>query len=142
MSARMTAEAAATELLARVLYAEAGHRPARAVEALAALARNRAQALCDAPSHARAMIAVLRAPAAFLVRHPCHPAHARFAAPIEGDPALTLCRRVARRAMRGALPDPTCGARLWHDACALPRWAIGRVPSASLGGLCFYAEAD
>jgi spore germination cell wall hydrolase CwlJ-like protein len=142
MSARVTADSAATELLARVLYAEAGQRPVRAVEALAALAINRARALHEAPSRARAIIAVLRAPAAFLVRHPRHPAHARFVAPTEGDPALTLCRRVARRAMRGALPDPTLGSRLWHDERSLPRWAIGRVPSASFGGLCFYAERD
>jgi len=143
VSARMTAEAAAAELLARVLYAEAGRRPARAVEALAALVMNRARAAQAAArlSCARAVLQVLRAPCAFLVRHPRHPAHARFAAPDEADPALALCRRVARRALRGALPDATGGARLWHDERGLPGWAIGRVPSASLGGLCFYADA-
>lgn len=143
MSPRLTAEAAATELLARILYAEAGLCPARAVEALAAVAMNRARTMQAAggASLARAMIEVLRAPGAFMVRHPRHPAHARFAVPDERDPALVLCRRVARRALRGALPDATAGAWRWHDARHLPRWAIGRVPSASLGGLCFYADA-
>jgi spore germination cell wall hydrolase CwlJ-like protein len=56
----------------------------------------------------------------------------------EGDPALAVCRRIARRAAAGALPDPTGGATHWHDAGALPGWALGRVPTAEIGGLVFY----
>ncbi|MCU0944640.1 MAG: cell wall hydrolase [Rubritepida sp.] len=149
----VTAEAGAIELLARVLYAEAGACPARAIEALAAVVLNRAAAARSCPvaaaryasgsqpaSLARAVIAVVRAPFQFPVRHPRHPQHARFMCPPESDPALALCRRVAQRALAGALPDATAGARLWHDARRLPAWAIGRVPHASLGGLCFYGE--
>jgi spore germination cell wall hydrolase CwlJ-like protein len=150
---RMEARDVAAELLARVLYAEAGAQPARAIEGLAALVCNRARAVracpqaalryaggATPPSPARAMIAVLRAPFQFPSRHPRHPLHTRFAAPAEQDPALALCRRIAARAVAGALPDPTGGALLWHDDARLPRWAMGRVPTAVWGGLAFYAE--
>jgi len=103
----------APESLALTLRAEAGGRPLRAIEALAALAVNRARlAMADA--------AVAQA------------------LPPAGDPVLAMCRRVAGRAVAGALPDPTAGATHWHDADALPGWAVGRVPSAEIGGLMFY----
>jgi len=146
---------AAEALLARVLYAEAGQRPARAVEALAALALTRARLALACPlaaqryagggaptTLARALIAVLRAPFQFPTRHPRHPAHGRFLAPAEADPAMAVCARVARRALAGTLPDATGGAVLWHADAQLPRWAMGRVPSLNTGGLCFYAEGD
>lgn len=148
---RIAAQAAAEELLARILYAEAGARPVRAIEALACLALNRAQAVLTsaeastrfagdaAPQTlARAMIAVLRAPFQFPVRHASHARHALFTTPIEGDPALAICRRVAGRAMLGALPDGTRGALLWHDALRQPGWALGRMPTLESGGLSFY----
>ena len=142
---------AAAELLARILYAEAGQRPLRAIEGLASLAMNRAAAAracpearlrfaggAEAASPARALLAVLRAPFQFAVRHPRHPQHARFARPAEGDAALSMCRRVAARALSGALPDATAGGLLWHTAARQPDWALGRMPSAELGGLFFY----
>lgn len=146
---------AAEALLARVLYAEAGRRPARAVEALAALTLTRARLALVCPvaaqryaggvaptTLARALIAVLRAPFQFPTRHPRHPGHVRFLAPAEADPALAVCARVARRALAGTLPDATGGAVLWHADERLPRWAMGRVPRLHTGGLCFYAEGD
>lgn len=154
-AAAMTAPQAAEALLARILYAEAGGRPARAIEALAALALTRARLALACPaaagryaggehpsSTARALLAVLRAPFQFPSRHPRHPAHARFLAPPEADPAMEVCRRIARRAMAGTLPDATGGAVLWHADDHLPRWAMGRVPRLATGGLCFYLEED
>lgn len=148
---RLAAHAAAEELLARILYAEAGARPVRAIEALACLALNRARAVLAgaeartrfadgaAPETlARALIAVLRAPFQFPVRHVSHERHAHFSKPIEGDPALAVCRRIAGRAMLGALRDATGGALLWHDALRQPGWALGRVPTLESGGLDFY----
>jgi spore germination cell wall hydrolase CwlJ-like protein len=45
---------------------------------------------------------------------------------------------VAARALAGVLPDPTGGATHYHANEALPRWALGQMPLAELGGLVFY----
>lgn len=147
----MPAASAAEELLARILHAEAGDRPVRAIEGLASLAMNRARAALSSPearlrfaggtepaSLPRAVIAVLRAPFQFPVLHPRHRRHACFLSPAEGDPALAVCRRVAARALSGALRDAVGGATHWHEAMRQPGWALGRVPRAEFGGLCFY----
>lgn len=148
---RLNTVDAATELLARILLAEAGFRPARAVEALAALAMNRAAAIrtcpearlrfsngMEAQNPPRALLAVLRSPFQFAVRHPHHPRHAAFAAPRADDPALAMCRRIAHRALAGALPDATGGCVLWHEDTRQPHWALGLVPAVEIGGLCFF----
>jgi len=145
------AAARATETLALTLWAEAGERPVRAIEALAALVANRARSaaadgeagrLRFAPGGAAAWPSLLgracRAPFLFACWNPRHPRHAVLARPAEGDPALAVCRRIAHRAAMGNLPDPTGGATHWHDADALPGWALGRVPTAEVGGLVFY----
>ena len=153
------AAARAAETLALTLWAEAVERPIRAIEALAALVANRARSAArageaaarprsapggsGAPTTAGAWPLFLgracRAPFLFACWNPRHPRHAAALgeAP-EGDPELAVCRRVARRAFAGILPDPTNGATRWHDAGALPGWALGRVPAAEIGGVVFY----
>ncbi len=102
---------AASEQLALHIWAEAAGRPVRAMEGVAAVA--------------------LRSP----------PACPGGDGPAEGDAALAACRRIAARALAGLLPDPTRGATRYHAAEVLPRWALGEVPSAELGGLVFYRLA-
>ncbi|MBP0446655.1 cell wall hydrolase [Roseomonas sp. SSH11] len=148
----------ATEALSRVLFAEAGARPVRAIEALAALAVNRARAAMPRPArvpgaapfapggHARLpepgaseMLALCRDPFLFPCRNPRSPGHARLAdPPAEEASALATCRRIAARALAGVLPDPTGGATHWHAADNLPAWAVARAPLAEMGGLVFY----
>ncbi|MBD0271382.1 MAG: cell wall hydrolase [Acetobacteraceae bacterium] len=146
------AVARATETLALTLWAEAAGRPVRAIEALAALVANRARAAAEGGA-ARLRFApggtagaawptllgrACRVPFLFACWNPRHPRHAALGGAPEGDPALAVCRRIARRAAAGSLPDPTNGATHWHDAAALPGWALGRVPAAEVGGLAFY----
>lgn len=138
--ARRAAESAA-EVLALTLWGEAAGRPVRAIEGIAAVVANRARlaALPDGPSHwGRGIIGVCRAPFQFACWNRNHPRYAALRDVTEGDPALAICRRIAARAVAGALPDPTGGATHYHPADALPRWAIGRVPEAELGGVVFY----
>jgi hypothetical protein len=145
--------ARAAEILALTLWAEAAERPVRAIEALAAMVANRARLAAENGGAARLRFApggaagaawplllgrACRAPFLFACWNPRHPSHAALGEAPEGDPALAVCRRVARRAAAGGLPDPTNGATHWHDAGALPGWALGRVPSAEVGGLVFY----
>ncbi|WP_426959264.1 cell wall hydrolase [Muricoccus radiodurans] len=146
------------ELLARTLFAEAGTRPVRAIEALAALILNRARAhLPPRPPRvpgtapfapggharlpevtAREVAAACRTPFLFPSRNPRHPAHLRLVAPPETDLAMAICRRIATRALAGVLPDPTGGATHWHGEEALPSWAVAHYPTAECGGLVFY----
>lgn len=152
-AAEAAAVARATETLALTLWAEARERPVRAIEALAALVVNRARAAAAGDEAARLRFApsgpaaaawaallgrACRAPFLFTCWNPRHPRHAALGEAPEGDPALAVCRRVARRAALGNLPDPTGGATHWHDVGALPGWALGRVPAAEAGGLVFY----
>ena len=145
-----------TETLARTLYAEAGTRPVRAIEALAALAVNRARAAMPRPpripgappfaagGHARLpepglreLAAACHDPFLFPSRNPRHAHHALLAAPPPGDATLAICRRVAVRAISGALTDPTGGATHWHAEDRLPGWAMTRDAIAEISGLAF-----
>ena len=51
---------------------------------------------------------------------------------------LGLCRRVARRALRGSITDPTGGANAFHRIEASPPWARELLPIAMYGPYLFY----
>ncbi|MBL6459175.1 cell wall hydrolase [Belnapia sp. T6] len=136
------------EVLALTLRAEAAGRPVRALEALAALVVNRARLAAEgsaprarfAPDAgagwAGLLAAACRAPFLFACWQPGR------RPPLAAPDALTeACQRIARRALGGALADPTGGATHWHDGACLPGWAIGQVPVAEIGGLVFYRLA-
>ena len=131
---------AAVEILALTLWGEAADRPVRAIEALAALVMNRVGA--GLPQWGHGVAGVSRAPFQFPCWNRNHPRHARLRDIPAGDAALAICRRIATRALAGTLPDPTGGATHFHDALALPGWALGRPAVAEIGGLCFYRPQD
>jgi hypothetical protein len=54
------------------------------------------------------------------------------------DCRLGLCRRIARRALRGSLTDPTRGANAFHRIEASPDWARELLPVAVYGPYLFY----
>lgn len=147
-------EARAIALLAATLHAEGARRPVRALEALAAVVVNRARlAAGDAAARLRyapalppagalpwpaIIAAVCRAPFLFACWRDAAGRAGLASAALDG-PAFEACKRIAARALAGTLGDPTGGATHWHAAEALPPWALGRIPLADLGGLCFYA---
>jgi spore germination cell wall hydrolase CwlJ-like protein len=142
MSAALQAQriASAAEILALTLWGEADGRPVRAMEAVASVVMNRVRlaALPGGPTHlGQGVVAVCRAPFQFACWHPGHPRR-RAIAELREDAELSACRRVAARALAGVLRDPTGGATHYHAAEALPRWALGQVPTAETGGLVFY----
>jgi hypothetical protein len=49
-----------------------------------------------------------------------------------------MFRRVARRALRGSLADPTKGANAFHRIEASPPWARALLPIAMYGPYLFY----
>ncbi|WP_439598948.1 cell wall hydrolase [Falsiroseomonas sp.] len=132
----------AAGVLELTLWGEAGHRPVRAIEGVAAVVMNRRR-LALAPGGPRhlgqGVAEICRAPFQFACWHPQSPRRAAMQAPeLAQDPAFAICRRIAARALAGALPDATRGATHYHASDALPRWAIGQVPTAEAGGLVFY----
>jgi spore germination cell wall hydrolase CwlJ-like protein len=136
-------DVAAEDVLALTLWGEAASRPVRAIEGVAAvvMTRVRLAARPGGTAHlGRGVAGVCRAPFQFSCWHPHHPRHAALAEtpPAAGDAAFEACRRIAARAMAGLLPDPTGAATHYHPAETLPRWALGLVPTAEVGGLVFY----
>ena len=139
-----------TDILARTLHAEAAGCALRGVEALAALVLRRARLAmaCDearlrfaqgtlARDAPAMIVAVCRAPFQF----GCwRPGGAAWVA-VPENAHLAMCRRVAARALAGALPDMAPGATHWHKAQSLPGWAVGRMPLAEAGGLALYRLA-
>jgi spore germination cell wall hydrolase CwlJ-like protein len=141
MSPALAASPREIEVLALTLRGEAGERPPRAIEAVAALIMNRVRAAAapEGPRHrGQGIEGVCRAPFQFACWNRNHPRHAALRAVPPGDAVLAMCRRIARRAAQGLLPDPTGGATHVHAADTLPLWAIARVPVAEIGGLVFY----
>jgi spore germination cell wall hydrolase CwlJ-like protein len=128
------------DVLALTLWGEADGRPVRAMEAVASvvMTRVRLAAAPGGPVHlGQGVVGVCRAPFQFACWHPGHPRR-RAIAELPDGTDLGACRRVAARALAGALPDPTGGATHYHADTLLPRWALGRVATVELGGLVFY----
>jgi len=134
----------ATEILARTLYAELPEAPPRAREALAALVMNRARLAARSQTAAlrwgRTVPTICRAPFQFRAWQARRPEHIRALRPDTEDPAWLACRRIASRALAGAIADPTGGATHFHARAELPSWAIGRSASAELCELVFYRD--
>lgn len=130
----------AQDILAMTLWAEAGTRPVRAIEALAATIMNRVRlAESGAVTHwGQGLSAICRAPFQFSCWNRNHLRHALMLAIPPGDPAHAICRRIAARAASGALADPTGGATHAHDVDELPPWAVGVPPLAEIGSMLFY----
>ena len=130
------------DILALTLWGEAEGRPVRGMEAIAAVVMTRARlaATPDGPQHfGHGVAGVCRAPFQFPCWNPHSPRHAAMqGADVAAHPSFAACRRIAARALAGALPDPTRGATHYHAEDTLPRWALGLVPNAVFGGLVFY----
>ena len=114
------------EALTRTLLELAGSESVRVIEALAAALVND---LHERPDDAPRDWSVAASPAGL-----CEDARV---IPDFGC-RLGLCRRVARRALRGSLADPTRGANAFHRIEASPDWARELLPVAVYGSYLFY----
>jgi N-acetylmuramoyl-L-alanine amidase len=114
------------EVLTFALLDLAGDESVRVVEALAAALANEL--------HARPEEALESWAASVPVRGLCEggPNAAGF------ERRLGVCRRIARRALRGSLADPTDGANAFHRIEASPPWARELLPIATYGPYLFY----
>jgi hypothetical protein len=121
----MASEADAVMALTSTLQALADGQSVRALEALAATLVNRRAAGVGEPLPACAS------------GRPglCEPSPGWEG---DGEAREAVCRRVARRALSGALQDPTRGATAFHHVDEMPAWARHRSPIAIHGAYLFY----
>ena len=126
----------AVSLLAHFLYAEAGVESVRTREGIAAAIANQAERLLSGagepgPRSQRFIECLERVERLGAVE---------AAAKRTDDRAFASCRRIAQRAVSGALQDPTGGAVRFHEFGRRPGWATGLNPSAWIGSYLFYRD--
>jgi len=119
---------ALVERLAGALFDLAGDQDVRVIEALAAvLARQRREdhdPPCPGLSEAAA-----------------EPSFAQHASGPETAVRHAICQRIARRALRGSLVDPTGGATAVHRIDVSPPWSRDLLPIGMFGPFLFYRPA-
>ena len=127
-------------VLRRALDAIAPNGSVRTLEALAAvLARREREPQPLQPSETAASRAASSQPfyRTESSRAPCSPARD---SKLKVDEAVR--QRISKRALRGALKDPTDGATHFHAVGSTPPWAAGRNPCAIIGDFFFYKVVD
>lgn len=132
------------DTLARTIYGEARGEPVRGKEAVAAVVMNRvARAMERGGWWWGATVAeVCRRPWQFSCWNEGDPNRAKIERADERDPNFAICVRIARRAVAGALADPTLGATHYHVQGVAPPWAAGREPSAVIGRHRFFNNVE
>jgi hypothetical protein len=133
----------AVSLLALFLYAQARVEAVRAREALAATIANQVKRLLTerAISVPNSLDSCSLRASLFIE---CLDRLGSIEAPVPqmDEPTFASCRRIAQRAVRGALQDPTGGAVRFHELGSSPAWAAGLNPSAWIGSYLFYGDDE
>lgn len=132
------------DTLARTIYGEARGEPVRGQEAVAAVVMNRVGRAMERGGWwwGSSVVEVCRRPFQFSCWNANDPNRARIERADANDREFAICIRIARRAVSGALADPTGGATHYHAANAHPPWAKAREPSAVIGRHKFYNDVE
>ena len=133
-------EARDIDILARTIWGEARGESVRGMEAVAAVILNRAR-ISEARGGywwGRGIAEICQKPFQFSCWNPNDPNRNRLLSVGTDDRHFVIALRIATRAVRGALSDPTGGAEHYHARAILPDWARGRDRSAAIGGHIFY----
>jgi N-acetylmuramoyl-L-alanine amidase len=130
--------------LALFLYAEAGTETVRTREAIAAAIANRVTRLWpQGTDHdaVRGGAGAVRSSLFLACVGAAGAAGTAYAAPpTPDDPLFASCVRIAKRAIAGALHDPTQGAVRFHEIGSRPAWAVGLNPTTWIGSFLFYPD--
>lgn len=134
----------AVEVLARTVYGEARGEPVRGKEAVAAVVLNRVARAAARGGYwwGHSVVSVCLKPWQFSCWNPGDPNRDKLLAVTAGDRGYAVCLRVARRAVAGALRDPTGGATHYHVLDLEPPWAWRHVPCAQIGNHLFYNTVE
>lgn len=126
------------DIFARTIMGEGQGGNLRQHEAVAAALINRLRR-----AGANASIAALcLAPGAYACWDAANPVRARILAATPAHPLFAACRRIAKRALAGALSDPVSGASHFHRHGDLPLWSRGKKPCALMGVFLFYNNVE
>ncbi len=132
------------DVLARTLWGEARGEGTAGLEAVAAVVLNRVKV---AEGHGGKywwgsnIIQVCQKPYQFSCWNRSDPSFQKLQKVDEGNLYFATALRVARRAVVGALKDPTYGATHYHADYIDPYWAKGETPTVSIGRHIFYKMA-
>jgi N-acetylmuramoyl-L-alanine amidase len=133
----------AVSLLALFLYAQAGEESVRTREALAATIANQVKGLLS--ERAASMpnsLGSCSLRAGLFVECLDRLGSTEATPPPTDEPTFASCWRIAKRAISGALQDPTGGAARFHELGSSPAWAAGLTPSAWIGSYLFYSDEE
>jgi len=134
------------DTLARTLWGEARGEEVRGMEAVAAVVMNRVNADLwqdNKPDWwGEGVVAVCRKDWQFSCWNKDDPNREKMLALDSSDPIFQICKRIAAKAVRGALQDPTGGATHYHHEDLTPKWARGKTPTVQIGKHVFYDCAE
>jgi spore germination cell wall hydrolase CwlJ-like protein len=128
------------DTLARTIWGEARGEGSKGMEAVAAVIMNRVRIVKQKGAYwwGNSVIQICQKPFQFSCWNKDDPNYRKLLAVDASDLSFATALRIARRAMNGALPDPTHGATHYHVAGAEPYWAKGQKPVAVIGRQVFY----
>lgn len=130
------------DTLARTIHGEARGESVRGKEAVASVVMNRVRRARTRGGYwwGGTVEAVCRKPYQFSCWNAGDPNRAVIEAVGSGDADFAVCQRIARRAIRDALRDPTRGATHYHAKGISPPWSRGHSASAEIGRHLFYND--
>lgn len=128
------------DTLARTVWGEARGESVRGKEAVAATVINRVALARSRGGHwwGNTVAQVCRTPWQYSCWNENDPNRAKLLAVNRQDRNFETCLRIARRAVRGRLQDPTDGATHYHHIDLNPWWSLGAIPCAEIGHHLFY----
>ena len=132
------------DVLARTIYGEARGEPVRGKEAVACVILNRVRRAKRRGGYwwGGDLIEVCHKPWQFSCWNEDDPNLEKLLKVDAGNTVFKTCKRVARRALGGALKDPTDGSTHYHAIGAEPPWARGREIAATIGRHVFYNNVE
>lgn len=129
------------EIFAKTLFGEARGETLSGIEAVANVILNRVRHAEKIGSYwwGKTIEEVCLKPFQFSCWNKNDPNHALLMEDLKDNKIYQICERVAKRAIKGFLPDNTKGATHYHTTAVNPSWARCAVPCAEVGHHLFYA---
>lgn len=140
---QIAAQETAIDTLARTIWGEAHGESVRGKEAVAAVVMNRvkqARSRFGFDWWGGTVVEACLGPDQFDCWRRSPESRRRLLNVRPDDPVFAVCRRIACRAVRGALVDPTGGAVRYHRRNDSPWWAHGLEPTVTIGRRLFYRD--